>query len=202
MAASSRLVRSSPPLKPSDWLIESRCVPPLHKIGKITKIKKSSGRIAKGILTPSFIEIAPAVTKCALLTDECLGVKFLLTDECLGVKFGQFRPCITSAVWNTQQNINNSITPLILTGSSPNLYHMGRHNISYDFSILPWKVGRMRHVYYMWCIPTKYAYSKNLVMLALIVTSEMALVCFWLMPPGGHTWSPIGPKFSIHIVAA
>jgi hypothetical protein len=37
----------------------------------ITKIKKSSGRIAKGIiLTPSFIEIAPAVTKGALLTDD------------------------------------------------------------------------------------------------------------------------------------
>jgi hypothetical protein len=33
--------------------------------------KKSSGRIAqKGILTPSFIEIAPAVMKRALLTDD------------------------------------------------------------------------------------------------------------------------------------
>jgi hypothetical protein len=44
-----------------------------HKIGQIAKIKKSSGRIAqssKGILTPSFIEIAPAVTKRDLLTDD------------------------------------------------------------------------------------------------------------------------------------
>jgi hypothetical protein len=49
-------------------------------------------------------------------------------------------------------------------------------------------------------LPTKYTYSKNLVM--LIVTSEMALVRFWLMPPGGQIWSPIGPKFGVHIVAA
>jgi hypothetical protein len=33
-----------------------------HKIGQIAKIKK--------ILTPSFIEIAPVVTKRALLTDD------------------------------------------------------------------------------------------------------------------------------------
>jgi hypothetical protein len=39
----------------------SRWPPGGHKIGQIAKIK--------GILTPSFIEIAPAVTKRALLTD-------------------------------------------------------------------------------------------------------------------------------------
>jgi hypothetical protein len=48
----------------------SRWLPGGHKIGQITKIKKSSGRIAKGIRTASFIEIAPAVTKRALLTDD------------------------------------------------------------------------------------------------------------------------------------
>jgi hypothetical protein len=40
-----------------------------HKIGQIAKIKKALGVLPKGILTPSFIEIAPAVTKHALLTD-------------------------------------------------------------------------------------------------------------------------------------
>jgi hypothetical protein len=35
----------------------------------IAKIKKALGILPKGILTPSFIEIAPAVMKCALLTD-------------------------------------------------------------------------------------------------------------------------------------
>jgi hypothetical protein len=43
-----------------------------HLIGKIAKIKKSSGRIAQRYppITPSFIEIAPAATKRALLTDD------------------------------------------------------------------------------------------------------------------------------------
>jgi hypothetical protein len=43
-----------------------------HKIGQIAKIKKKEalGILPKGILTPSFIEIAPAVTKRALLTDD------------------------------------------------------------------------------------------------------------------------------------
>jgi hypothetical protein len=190
-----------------------------QNIGQITKIKTSSGCIAKGILTPSFIEIAPAVTKCALLT-----------DECIGVKFGQIRPCTTtntmvSAVWSTQQNITNLITPLILSGSSPHFYHRciywryTTYHTIFRFDLLfkdkevklkfshfwppwPWKVGQMRHVHYKWCIPTKYTNSNNLVMLALIVTSEMALVRFWLMPPGGQIWSPIGPKFGIHIKAA
>jgi hypothetical protein len=40
------------------------------KIGQIAKIKKALGILPKGILTPSFIEIAPAVTKRALLTDD------------------------------------------------------------------------------------------------------------------------------------
>jgi hypothetical protein len=55
-----------------------------HKIGQIAKIKKNLGVLPKGILTPSFIEIAAAVTKRALLTDECLGVKF-------GQQFGSYR---------------------------------------------------------------------------------------------------------------
>jgi hypothetical protein len=41
-----------------------------HKIGQIAKIKKALGVSPKGILTQSFIEIAPAVTKRALLTDD------------------------------------------------------------------------------------------------------------------------------------
>jgi hypothetical protein len=41
-----------------------------HKIGKIAKIKKNLGVLPKGILTSSFIEIALAVTKCVLLTDD------------------------------------------------------------------------------------------------------------------------------------
>jgi hypothetical protein len=44
----------------------SRWPPVGHKIGQIAKIKKISGCIR----TPSFIEIAPAVTKRALLTDD------------------------------------------------------------------------------------------------------------------------------------
>jgi hypothetical protein len=42
------------------------CTP---QIGQIAKIKKALGVLPKGILTPSFIEIAPAVTKRALPTD-------------------------------------------------------------------------------------------------------------------------------------
>jgi hypothetical protein len=82
---------------------------------------------------------------------------------------------------------------------------MGLHNISYDFSIWPTFQGQRGKslifsfltyvtlksrsnetcvLYVMY--PTKYTYSKNCVMLALIVTSEMALVRFWLMPP----WRP------------
>jgi hypothetical protein len=45
----------------------SRWPPVGHKIGQS---KKSVGVLPKGILTPSFIEIAPAVTKRALLTDD------------------------------------------------------------------------------------------------------------------------------------
>jgi hypothetical protein len=48
----------------------SRWPPGGHKIGQIAKIKKALGVLPKGILTPSFIEIAPAVTKHALLTDD------------------------------------------------------------------------------------------------------------------------------------
>jgi hypothetical protein len=51
----------------------SRWPPVGHKIGQIVKIKKALGVLPKGtccILTPSFIEIAPAVTKRALLTDD------------------------------------------------------------------------------------------------------------------------------------
>jgi hypothetical protein len=36
---------------------------------KLQKSKKALGVLPKGILTPSFIEIAPAVMKRALLTD-------------------------------------------------------------------------------------------------------------------------------------
>jgi hypothetical protein len=42
-------------------------------------------------------------------------------------------------------------------------------------------------------------------MLALIVTSENGTCTFLTNAPGmpgGHIWSPIGPKFGIHIVAA
>jgi hypothetical protein len=48
----------------------SRWPPVGHKIGQIAKIKKALGVLPKGIITPSFIEIAPAVTKRALLTDD------------------------------------------------------------------------------------------------------------------------------------
>jgi hypothetical protein len=41
-----------------------------QKIGQIAKIKNALGVLPKGILTPSFIEIAPAVTKRALLMDD------------------------------------------------------------------------------------------------------------------------------------
>jgi hypothetical protein len=40
-----------------------------HKIGQ-NKSKKALGLLPKGILTPNFIEIALAVTKRALLTDD------------------------------------------------------------------------------------------------------------------------------------
>jgi hypothetical protein len=41
------------------------------QIGQIReKIKKALGVLPKGILTTNFIEIAPAVTKRALLTDD------------------------------------------------------------------------------------------------------------------------------------
>jgi hypothetical protein len=48
--------------------------PQKQKKGQITKIKKFLGVLPKGILTPSFIEIAPAVTKRALLSDEELNL--------------------------------------------------------------------------------------------------------------------------------
>jgi hypothetical protein len=48
----------------------SRWPPGGHKISQIAKIKKAWGVLTKGILTPRFIEIAPAVTKRALLTDD------------------------------------------------------------------------------------------------------------------------------------
>jgi hypothetical protein len=49
----------------------SRWPPGGHKIGQIAKIKKALGVLPKGILTPSFIEIAPVVMKRqrALLKD-------------------------------------------------------------------------------------------------------------------------------------
>jgi hypothetical protein len=56
----------------------SKWSPGGHKLGQITISKKSLGVLPKGILTPSFIEIAPAVTKRALLTDNDNG------DECHG----------------------------------------------------------------------------------------------------------------------
>ena len=37
---------------------------------------------------------------------------------------------------------------------------------------------------------------------AVIVTSEMTLLRFRLMPPGGHIWTPIEPKFGTDIVGA
>ena len=43
---------------------------------------------------------------------------------------------------------------------------------------------------------------KSLQTPAVIVTSEMALLHFRLMPPGGHIWIPIGPKFGTDIVGA
>jgi hypothetical protein len=48
----------------------SRWPPGGHKIGWITKIKKIMGVLPQGTLTPSSIDIAPAVTKRALLTDD------------------------------------------------------------------------------------------------------------------------------------
>jgi hypothetical protein len=45
--------------------------PPVgHKIGQIANIKKALGILPKGILAPSFIEIAPAVMKRALLMED------------------------------------------------------------------------------------------------------------------------------------
>jgi hypothetical protein len=158
----------------------------------------------------------------------CLGLSTVMVDwllnsifdqgifSSLGVKFGKCRPCRSLQYPTKHKNVS---TPLILNVSSPNCYHRciswgyTRYHTIFRFDLL-FKVKEVKvkfshfwplwHVYYMWCIPTKYTYSKNLVMLhvALIVTSEMALVRFRLMPPGGHIWIPIGRKFGIHIVAA
>ena len=59
----------------------------------------------------------------------------------------------------------------------------------------PWKV-QVKTVMSIWCNFTKYCYSQHLVILAVIVTSEMTIVCFWLSPTGGHIKCPIGPKFA------
>jgi hypothetical protein len=56
------------------------------KIGQIEKIIKALGVLPKGILTPSFIEIAPAVTKRALL----------LTDDNDGQRRRTPRHCYSS----------------------------------------------------------------------------------------------------------
>jgi hypothetical protein len=49
----------------------SRWPPRGHKIGQIVKIKKRPlGVLPRGILTPSFIEIGPEVTKRASPTDD------------------------------------------------------------------------------------------------------------------------------------
>jgi hypothetical protein len=51
------------------WLLNDKSL--IFKIGRIAKIKKDMGVLPQGILTPSFIEIALAVTKRhALLTDD------------------------------------------------------------------------------------------------------------------------------------
>jgi hypothetical protein len=53
-----------------------------HKIGKIAKIKKSSTCIAqRSPHTPSFIEIALAVTKRALLMDDDRCHVIAITEE-------------------------------------------------------------------------------------------------------------------------
>jgi hypothetical protein len=45
------------------------------------KINKALGVLPKGILTPSFIEIAPAVTKRALQTDDDDGCHIIAIGE-------------------------------------------------------------------------------------------------------------------------
>jgi hypothetical protein len=66
----------------------SRWLPVGHKIGQIAKIKKALGVLPNGILTPSFIEIAPAVTKRALLTDDD-GRHIIAIAHLIRLKFGR-----------------------------------------------------------------------------------------------------------------
>jgi hypothetical protein len=63
----------------------SRWPPVGHKI-KSRKSEKALGVLPKGILTPSFIEIAPAVTKCALLTDDDDGRHVIAIAHLRGAK--------------------------------------------------------------------------------------------------------------------
>jgi hypothetical protein len=54
-----------------------------------------------------------------------------------------------------------SYIPLLMCLMNRSPYWKNCFAISAQKPLWPWKVGQMRHVYYMWCIPTKYTYIGN-----------------------------------------
>jgi hypothetical protein len=91
------------------WQVRfSRWPPGGHKIGQIAKIKK-----LWAIRTPSFIEIALAVTKRALLTDD----KLVVTLRCILVNYsaGRCRATCFLSVWLLPGKGGNWFCPCLPT---------------------------------------------------------------------------------------